>query len=275
MKHSIHRAAIVTAAVASLAVPAAAQAKTTTLVGFGSSVAEPYLQKLFAGYRKVKPKVKFLYTADGGNAGVKDVQQGRGQFAVNTRSPLGTDSGTTYTQMFLDGLCIDVNTANSLSNISIGDLRDIFLGNQTNWSGIPGSNLNTTIDPVGRDSTAGTYTFFQSVVLLGKTQSSNVNPVGSDGLVATAVSNDKNAIGYVGFAHAREAGEKRVTLNGVECAPKNVKAQTYALSRYIWFVTPSDNPSPAAIKFLSWLRTSKAAGKILKKAGAVPAFNKK
>jgi phosphate transport system substrate-binding protein len=140
---------------------------------------------------------------------------------------------------------------------------------------VPGSGLSTTIDPVGRDSTAGTYTFFQSAVLGGKTQATNVNPVTSDGLVANAVAKDPNAIGYVGFAHSKGKNLKTLTLNGKACAPKFVKNQSYPLSRYIWFVARSDSPDPAVIKFATWVRTSKAAGKILKKAGAVPAFNKK
>src|SRR5881397_4056913 len=106
--------AIALAAVALAAAPATAGAKT--IIGSGSSVAEPYLRALFAGYHKVKPKIHFIYTADGGNAGVKDVQQGRAQFAVNTRPPLPSDSGTTYRQLFLDGLCIDVNSSNKLAN---------------------------------------------------------------------------------------------------------------------------------------------------------------
>ena len=145
----------------------------------------------------------------------------------------------------------------------------------TSWSGVSGSNLNTTIDPIGRDSTAGTYTFFQSAVLNGKSQGTNVNPVASDGLVQNAVEKDANAIGYVGFAHSKGTNIKSLTLNGVACAPENVKSQKYPLSRYIWFVAPSDNPDTATLKFATWVRTSKAAGKILKKAGAVPAFNKK
>src|SRR4051794_2613900 len=274
MRTSYSRPLVVLATVAAVAAaPAAAQAKT--IIGTGSSVAEPYLRSLFAGYHKVKPSVHFIYTADGGNAGVKDVQQGRAQFAVNTRPPLPSDSGTTYRQLFLDGLCIDVNSSNQLSDVSIGSLADIFLGTVTNWGQVPGSGLTSTIDPVGRDSTAGTYTFFQSAVLGGKTQSTNVNPVTSDGLVANAVAKDPNAIGYVGFAHSKGKGLKTLTLNGKPCAPKYVKDQSYPLSRYIWFVSASDNPSPAVIKFATWVRTSRAAGKILKKSGAVPAFNKK
>jgi phosphate transport system substrate-binding protein len=265
--------AVIAATAAVVAVPASAQAKT--VIGTGSSVAEPYLRALFAGYHKVKPKIHFIYTADGGNAGVKDVQQGRAQFAVNTRPPLPSDSGTTYRQLFLDGLCIDVNSANQLSNLAIPSLADIFLGTVTNWGQVPGAGLSTTIDPVGRDSTAGTYTFFQSAVLGGKTQSTNVNPVTSDGLVANAVAKDPNAIGYVGFAHSKGKGLKTLTLNGKPCAPKYVKNQTYPLSRYIWFVSSSSAPNKAVVKFATWVRTSRKAGKVLKKAGAVPAFNKK
>src|SRR4051794_35678353 len=86
---------------------AASAAKTRTLIGSGSYAAEPYLRVLFKGYRKTKAgkKVKFIYTANGGNAGVKDVQEGRSSFAVNPRLPLPSDSGTRYKQMFLNGLC--------------------------------------------------------------------------------------------------------------------------------------------------------------------------
>ena len=54
-----------------LLTPASASAKT--LIGSGSTTAQPYLQALFAGYHKVDPSVQFIYTGDGGNAGVKDV----------------------------------------------------------------------------------------------------------------------------------------------------------------------------------------------------------
>ena len=261
------------AALATLAVPAAAGAKT--LIGSGTSAAEPYLRALFAGYHKVKPNIKFIYTANGGNAGVKDVQQGRSQFAGNTRPPLPSDSGTTYRQLFLDGLCVDVNKANGLTNLNLSQVADIFLGTVTNWADVPGSAVNTTIAAVGRDPTAGTYTFFQSAVLNGKTQSSSVNPVASDGLVANAVAKDPNAIGYVGFAHSKGSGLKTLKVNNVPCAPQYVRSQRYPLSRYVWFITPNNNPDPDAVKFATWVRTSAAAGKILTRAGAVPAFNRR
>jgi phosphate transport system substrate-binding protein len=255
------------------AVPASAGA--TTLFGSGSSAEQPILNVLFKGYNKLHPKIRFNFNADGGNAGVKDVQAGRRLFAVNTRPPLPSDSGTSQVKLFLDGLCVAVNPSNSLRNLSIGTVKDIFTGVDSNWSQVGGSNLGTTIDPVGRFSSAGSYTFFQSAVLGGATQSSNVHAVGSDGLVATAVHTDRSAIGYVGLAHSRAgSGIKTVSLNGVACNAATIKRKTYPLYRFIWGVFPTIHASKQVEQFFDWVSTSKAAGKIIASAGAVPAFNK-
>lgn len=258
---------------AALAVPAVAGA--TTLTGSGSSAAQPYLLQLFKGYSSLHRNIHFKYIPDGGNAGVKDVQAGRSQFAVNTRPPQPSDAGTTYLKLFLDALCIDVNRANSITNIPVSGLKNIFLGVDTSWSQVGGSNLSTTIDPIGRNSASGQYTFFQQSVLGGATQSSNVEQDTSDGLVQTKVEKDPNAIGYVGLAHSIGSGEKPVAVNGVTCTAGHIRSKSYPLFRYDWGVIPTAHPSVAVERFLDWVRTSKAAGKIINRAGAVAAFNKK
>ena len=191
--------AIAVIALAGLAAPASAGA--VTLIGSGSVAAQPVLQALFATYTKqVNHKVHFVYTANGGNAGVKDVQNGTSQFAGQARTPLPSDAGTTYIKVFMDGLCLDVNPKNKLSNISIQQAHDIYRGLLTNWSQVPGSGLETTIDPVGRDTNGGTYNFFLQAVLNNEAPASNVNALTADGLVVNAVKQDDNAIGYAGLA---------------------------------------------------------------------------
>src|ERR1700704_1950700 len=87
-----------------LALAAPASAGATTLIASGSVAAQPVLQALFNGYHRANPGIDFVYTANGGNAGVKDVQAGRSQFAGQARPPLPSDAGTTYTKAYLDGL---------------------------------------------------------------------------------------------------------------------------------------------------------------------------
>src|SRR5207302_6037140 len=127
-------------------------AGATTLIGSGSSAAQPYMLKLFRGYSQSHSGISFRYNPDGGNAGVQDVQAGRSQFAINTRPPLPSDSGTSYAKLFLDGLCIDVNQSNGLRNIALSQVKNIFTAVTTNWAAVPGTNLTSTIDPVGRNA---------------------------------------------------------------------------------------------------------------------------
>jgi phosphate transport system substrate-binding protein len=263
------------AVVAVLAVgPASANA--ATVLGSGSSANVPYLEALFKGYKKVNPKVKFIFTANNGNAGAKDVQDGKSSFAIQTRPPLPSDSGLSYSKLFLDGLCVAVNPANSLNGLEIQQVKDIYLGTQTQWSAF-GSNLSSPISAFGRNSTAGLYTFFQSAVLGGATQASNVTALDKDGEVSVAVSKNDAAIGYVGLANSKpSSGVKRLNLNGQPCAASAIRTLKYPLSRYSWLVLPATKkPNKFATKFGDWVRTSYAAGRIIDKAGAVPAFNAK
>lgn len=254
---------------------APAASASTTLIGSGSSGAQPYMLKLFAGYSQIHHNITFRYNPDGGNAGVQDVQAGRSEFAINTRPPLPSDGGTTYFKLFLDALCIAVNPSNHLSNISTSQLKNIFLGTDTTWNQIPGSGLgHATIDPVGRNSSAGAYTFFQQAVLDGATQSSNVFQASSDGLVAIHVKDDKDSIGYVGLAHSGSgSGVKKVAVNGIACDDSEIRSENYPLFRYDWGVLPTKDPNTQVEEFFDWVRTSHKAGEILQAAGAVPAFN--
>jgi phosphate transport system substrate-binding protein len=273
----IRTLAISAVALVALALPASAGA--VTLIGSGSVAAQPVLQALFTTYTKeVNHKVHFVYTANGGNAGVKDVQNGTSQFAGQARTPLPSDAGTTYIKMFLDGLCIDVNPKNKLKNITIQQTHDIYRGLLTNWSQLAGSGLATTIDPVGRDTNGGTYNFFLQAVLNNELPASNVNALTADGLVVNAVKTDPNAIGYDGLAWQGK-GQKALKVNGVPCEASKISVEPlkYPLSRYLFLVLPGDGSgiSPALAKFIDWARRDALAGEVIAKAGGVPAFNKK
>src|SRR6476660_2333942 len=229
--------AIAVIALAGLAAPASAGA--VTLIGSGSVAAQPVLQALFSTYTKtVNKKVHFVYTANGGNAGVKDVQNGVSQFA--------------------------------------GQARDIYRGLLTSWTQVPGSGLETTIDPVGRDTNGGTYNFFLQAVLNNELPSSNVNALTADGLVVNAVKQDPSAIGYDGLAWQGK-GQKALKVNGVPCEASKISVEPlkYPLSRYLFLVLPTGVNNPALTKFIDWARRDPVAGEVIAKAGGVPAFNKK
>lgn len=276
--------ALVSIAVAlpALTLPAAASANTV-LIGSGSSAAQPYMLALFTAYHSLHRSVSFRYNPDGGNAGVKDVQSGISEFSIQTAAPLASQTHVTFTKFFLDGLCVDVNARNTLRNLTLNQLAGIYSQppTYTTWSQIPGNSLGgDSILTEGRNSAAGQFTFFQGAVLNGAAENSSTTQLTSDGLVKVAIEKNKDAIGYVGLANSGVKGEtparaeRALAINGVACSAANIKKQKYPLWRYDFSVVPATNPNPAVLAFLNWARTSKAAGKVLSKAGAVPAFNK-
>jgi phosphate transport system substrate-binding protein len=267
------------AAVTCAALAAPSSAGAITLIGSGGTAPQPVLEALFATYTKqINKNVHFVYSPDGGNAGVKDVQNGTSMFAGQGRTPLPSDAGTTYIKMFLDGLCLDVNPKNKLENISIQQTHDIYRGLLTDWSQVPGSGITGTIDPVARDSNGGAYNFFQQAVMNNEPLASNVNALSADGLVINAVRQDPDAIGYAALTWQTKK-VKALRVNGIKCEPKNISVEPlkYPLSRYLFLVLPGNGKEspPALLKFIDWARTSKLAGEVIAAAGGVPAFNKK
>jgi ABC-type phosphate transport system substrate-binding protein len=267
--------------VPALALPAVASANTV-LIGSGSSAAQPYMLALFNAYHKLHKSVSFRYNPDGGNAGVKDVQSGISEFGVQTAAPLPSQTHVTFTKFFKDALCIDVNSKNKLANLTLAQLAGIYKQppTYTTWSQIGGNLGGASVLTEGRNSAAGQFTFFQSAVLNGGAENSSTTQLTSDGLVKVAIEKNTDAIGYVGLANSgvkgetKAVGETALKINGIACSPANVKKESYPLWRYDWYVLPATSPNPAVLAFLTWARTSKAAGTVLSTAGAVPAFNK-
>src|ERR1700742_4036439 len=166
---------------------------------------------------------------------------------------------------------MDVNPKNKLTNVSIETVHNIYRGLITNWNQVPGSGLETTIDPVGRDTNGGTYNFFLQAGLNNEAPASNVNALTADGLVVNAVAQDPNAIGYAGLAWQSNKKLKPLKVNGIPCEASKISVEPlkYPLSRYIFIVLPGDGSgiSPALSKFINWARLNPLAGEVISKAG--------
>ncbi|MDO9357150.1 MAG: substrate-binding domain-containing protein [Solirubrobacteraceae bacterium] len=269
------KSAVAALTLAAALAPATA-ADAATIAGSGSSANTPYIEALFKEYKKVDKTNTFTFLPNNGNAGAKDVQEGRSAFAIQTRAPLPSDSGLSYSKLFLDALTISVHPSNKLSNISTAQTKDIYTAKTTEWSALPDSGLTSPIAAFGRPATAGLFTFFTAAVLEGAATATSVTPVDKDGEVAVAVSKNPAGIGYIGLANSKPAaGVKRLSVNGTPATPSTIKSLKYPLSRYSWIVLPAENPNKAAVKFADWIRSSYEAGQVLTKLGAVPAFNAK
>ncbi len=95
------------------------------------------------------------------------------QFAIQTAAPSHTAAPTVWGKLFLDALCIDVNSSNAISNVTPTAIQDIFESGAPylTWNQVPAasgaaSSLGSqTILEEGRNSAAGQFTFFTSTIL--------------------------------------------------------------------------------------------------------------
>lgn len=94
----------------------------------------------------------------------------------------------------LEGLAIAVNTDLPVEGVTLTQLRDIYLGNITNWSQVGGPNL--PIVPISRPTDGGTVEFFIDTVLGGTPLPGSVTTAGTTTEALRLVDSTPGAIYY-------------------------------------------------------------------------------
>lgn len=247
-----HRTLILSVVLAlALALPAAAVA--SRLIVGGSTSVLPLAQKLATAYHKAFPKLPTPQVEGGqSDIGISGAASGRFNIGDSSRDPLPTDpAGLVFTKIARDGVCMITNNSNPLTNLSQEDVEGIFTGRIRDWSEVEGAKISGPIDLFDRDGASGTQDAFQHI-FLGETLkvSPSATAEASNGLEQSAISSDKQAIGFVSFAYT--AGVHTVDYEGVACNLPNAKSGQYAGVRNFWMVTKGA-PKGETLKFIQWV----------------------
>lgn len=178
----------------------------------------------------------------------------------------------------LDALAILVHPANQISQITVAQLKDVFLGKITRWSQLGGPDLPITV--ISRDHNSGTFDSFCTMVMgIGDTVKcaeamapSSPRLFESSEDLADTVAANPAAMGFVGVAYQRSAKAVPIALKcGIAVGPDTfrVKADEYPLSRRLYFYShPSRTPSPETAAFLAFAQTADGQ-RVVARSGAV------
>jgi phosphate transport system substrate-binding protein len=257
-----HRTLIVSIVLALvLALPAGAAARR--LIIGGSTSVLPLAQKLASAYHHAFPKIQAPQVGGGqSDVGIAGASSGRFDIGDSSRDPIkGVDPpGLVFTKIARDGVCVITNSANPIGNLSAESVQKIFTGSVRDWSEVPGAKISGTIDLFDRDGASGTQDAFQHIFLEDETLkvSPSATQETSNGLEQSAVSSDKQAVGFVSFAFT--SGVNSVGYQGVPCTLRNAKAGQYGGVRNFWMVTKGA-PKGEAKKFLAWVTSGNATTK--------------
>ncbi len=112
----------------------------------------------------------------------------------------------------MDGIAVVVNPDNPIDSLSLEQLKKIFTGAYTNWSQVNGPDQPILV--LSRESSSGTYVFFQEHVMKKEDYTSEARLMPATSSIIQATEEDNWAIGYVGLGYAEDAAGK-VKILGV------------------------------------------------------------
>jgi ABC-type phosphate transport system, periplasmic component len=139
-----------------------------------------------------------------------------------------------------DGIAIVVNPKNPVSELDMQQLSQIFTGALTNWNQIGGGKEEILV--FSRESSSGTYVFFQEHVLKNKDYTPKAKLMSATSAIIESVSTDKGAIGYVGLGYALATKDKvkiisvKADTNSPAIVPSEqvVKSGQYPIARPLY-----------------------------------------
>lgn len=173
-----------------------------------------------------------------------------------------------------DGIAVIVNPDNPVTELALSQLKGIFTGTSRRWSDFAGPDEE--IEILSRESSSGTYVFFQEAVLDKQDYCPQAKLMPATSAIIQSVSNDKWAIGYVGLGYAEAAGDKVKVVavksdadsSAVMPSEATVRSGDYLMARPLFFYT-NGQPRNAVAAFMSFCLSDKGQ-EIVKNNGYVP-----
>jgi len=251
----------------------------------GSDTVVSLIQELSEEFTKRYPSFNIGVTGGGSGTGFVSLINETCDIAMSSRKieereemlakskniePMGFKIG-------LDGIVVIVNKNNSVDKLTLGQLRDIFMGKVTNWKEVGGEDRRIVI--LSRESNSGTHIFFKKHVLRYGDKNmkgefaiqSLIMP--SSQAICNEVSQNPNALGYVGMGFVNE-GVKAVSValntssKYIYPTSENIMNCTYPILRPLYIYT-NGKPRSVVKMFVDYV-LSEAGQKIVLRTHFVP-----
>jgi phosphate transport system substrate-binding protein len=236
----------------------------------------PIAQKVAEAYMKENPDVKISISGGGSGNGIKALIDGTTDIADSSRFikdkevALAVEKGRYPVPFAVAYDCIVpvVHPSNSMKNITLDQLKDVYMGKVKNWKEIGGPDMKIVV--VSRDTSSGTYEVWENKVMNKERVYPGALLQASNGAVVQAVSKNKNAIGYIGLGYV-DKSVKPLTTNGIMGSAKTTLDSTYPISRALYMFTQGW-PKGDALNFINYVLHPEKGQKYVKEVGYVPLY---
>jgi len=225
-------------------------------------------------YMKKNPNVTIQVTGGGSGTGISALINGTTDICNASRpmkpaekqklkhrfSTLGVEIKTAK-----DGIAIYVNEKNTVKELTVQQVKDIYLGKITNWKEVGGNDSRIIL--YSRENNSGTYVYFKENVLDDEDYAPSCQNMPGTAALVNAISKDPNGIGYGGAAYAK--GIREVAIKADAGSPallpiaENVKSGQYPITRFLYMYVKS-KPTGAMKEYIDWILSEEGQSIVIK-----------
>ncbi|WP_394026117.1 phosphate ABC transporter substrate-binding protein [Desulfovibrio falkowii] len=238
----------------------------------GGTAHIPVMKEAARQIMAVNPDVRITVAGGGSGVGVQKVGEGIVQIGNTGRAlkPAEVEKYGLVTFPFaIDGVAVAVNPANRVTGLTNAQIKDVFSGKIANWKEVGGADAPISL--YVREDGSGTRETFEERALDKGVAASKANVVSSNGAMKTAVSQDPNAIGYVGIGHL-DNSIKGISIDGATPSQENAASGEYKVTRLLYMNTKGE-PQGLTKAFVEYIFTP-AGQDIVSGAGYIPYVKK-
>lgn len=212
------------------------------LVIQGSTTVLPIAQNCAEAFMKKHPKVDISVRGGGSGTGVAGLIDGICDIADSSRPIKAKEVKKAKSKkvnpvahiVAMDGIAVIVHPSNSVSKLSLTELKNIYTGEISNWNQVGGKNKKIVI--ISRDVASGTFECFNKMALKKVRVRPDALLQASNMAVASTVKRTKGAIGYIGLGYLN-SGVKGLSIDCVMPSIKTVGSGEYPISRPLFMYT--------------------------------------
>ena len=228
------------AVIAAFAIAGTAYAGSVSLNG--STTVLPVMQQVSEAFMQQHKDITVTISGTGSGNGIKALRDSMTDVAMSSRGLKAKEVADfekhgikpVRITVALDAIIPVVSPKNSVTKLTLEQVRDIYAGTIRNWKEVGGADSPIVV--VGRDSSSGTFECWQELVMGTTRVSPRALLQSSNGGVVQAVTSNANAIGYIGVGYL-DKQVKGIEVNGVKPSAETAKDRTWPISRDLYLFT--------------------------------------
>lgn len=266
-----------------MGISVASAADEARLVLDGSTTVGP-IAKAFAEYYMAKNKdVNVTVNESGSGNGAKSLINSACDVANMSRFMKGKEFAAAVEKgvmpvahvVAMDGLPILVHPGNPVKQLTVEQVREIYMGKISNWKQVGGPDMEIVV--VSRDTNSGTYETFHKLVMTHKVNGEKVKEkikngaeyVGSNGAIRARVQSTPAALGYAGLGFVDKT-VKALEIDGIYPTPQSVVSGRYPIARPLFMFTDGYPKLGSHVHAFTTLHLSEKGQEIVEDIGFVP-----